>query len=213
MVTMSKIHEVAKAAGVSPATVSRSFRSPDLLSQQTRRRVLEAASRLDYRPRQQRSSSTQAESEHLVKPLAKDALGFLYFGLDSDANKISDFYSSVLMGAQAEAAHMGLHFVIDTWPRLRQAEGLPKMMREDAVAGMLLVGAAPREVFAQLLNTVPCVFVDNQDTDEIYDSVMSDDFSGGFAATQYLLSLGHRKIAFLMNEPTAPSFLARRRGY
>jgi len=213
MATMSKIHEVAKAAGVSPATVSRSFRTPDLLSQQTRHRVLEAANRLDYRPRQQRPSKPQHDDASPTAFLGKDALGFLFFGLNRDANKISHFYSSVLMGAQAEAARLGLHFVVDTLPRLRKADSLPKMLREDAVAGMLLVGAAPADVLAPLQDIVPMVLVDNQDKSAQHDSILADDFGGGMAATRYLLEMGHTKIGFLMNEPMAPSFKARYQGY
>lgn len=42
------IHDVARAAGVSISTVSRSFTHPEMVSEQTRRRVLEVASRMDY---------------------------------------------------------------------------------------------------------------------------------------------------------------------
>jgi LacI family transcriptional regulator len=145
--------------------------------------------------------------------LGKDALGFLFFGLNRDANKISHFYSSVLMGAQAEAARLGLHFVVDTLPRLRRADCLPKMLREDAVAGMLLVGAAPPEVLAPLQDIVPLVLVDNEYKTGLHDSILADDFNGAMAAIRYLIALGHRKIGFLMNEPMAPSFKARYHGY
>lgn len=44
----SKMEDVARAAGVSPATVSRVFNSPDLVSPATRKAVLSAARRLRY---------------------------------------------------------------------------------------------------------------------------------------------------------------------
>lgn len=213
MELMSKLHDVAKAAGVSPATVSRSFRTPDLLSQQTRRRVQEAASRLGYRPRRRRGASAYSPRTRTSGFLGKDAVGFLFFGLDSDGDRISDFYSHVLMGAQAEAARIGLHLVVDTLPRLRPVATLPKMLREDAVAGMLLVGAAPSEVLAPLQHIAPIVLVDNKDGNDQHDTVLSDDFGGMFELTRHLLGLGHREIGFVMNEPTAPSFQARYRGY
>ena len=42
------IHDVARRANVSISTVSRAFTSPDLVKQQTRSRVLAAASELGY---------------------------------------------------------------------------------------------------------------------------------------------------------------------
>jgi hypothetical protein len=44
------IHDVAKAANVSPSTVSRAFTMPDLLRADTRERVVAAAQRLGYQP-------------------------------------------------------------------------------------------------------------------------------------------------------------------
>ena len=96
---MSSINEVARQAGVSPATVSRTFRTPELLSHQTRRRVLHAAAELNYQPRQ-RVAKVEAE------PVAVDtaeSLGFLFFASDQDGSQINEFYAPIMMGAQAEA--------------------------------------------------------------------------------------------------------------
>ena len=43
------IREVAKAAGVSISTVSRAFTRPELVSERTRRKVLETADKLTFR--------------------------------------------------------------------------------------------------------------------------------------------------------------------
>lgn len=210
---MSSIHEVAKAAGVSPATVSRTFSSPNLLNNQTRRRVLEVATRLDYRPRRFRTGSPKRSPRRTAAFENHDALGFLFFALDIDGSSVSDFYAPILMGAQAEAARMGLHFLVETMPRHRHADKLPKMLREEAVAGMLLVGAAPKEILEPLRGELPSVLVDNQDGLGRYDTIVSDNFGGSFRATRHLIELGHTKIGFVMNEPTAPSFRDRYHGY
>lgn len=210
---MSSITEVAKEAGVSPATVSRTFREPSLLSHQTRRRVLEAASRLDYRPRRSRPSQPAPASRTSPAFHHADALGFLFFALDSDAIDISECYSPILLGAQAEAARNGLHLVVDNMSRLRPTDSLPKMLRENAVAGALLVGAAPDNVLDPLGGVLPLVLVDNKDGRCHYDTIMSDGFGGALAATRYLLDMGHRRIGFVMYEPSAPSFQDRYRGY
>lgn len=203
---MSSIHEVAKQAGVSPATVSRTFRTPGLLNHQTRRRVLDVAERLNYVPRVRPVRSEPGE--------VSEALGFLFFASDDDSNQINEFYAPMLGGAQEEAGRQGMHLIVRTTPRYERPAEMPRMFREGAVAGTLLVGAALPDVLAAYDTPhCPCVLLDNRSEFLNHDSILSDGFGGAMLATRHLLRLGHRRIAFLNNEPNAPSFVDRRRGY
>jgi len=104
--------------------------------------------------------------------------------------------------------------VVRTLPRYEALLEMPKMSREQAVTGALLVGAAPRHVISEFVDQLPStVLVDNKLPGISLDSVMSDGFGGMLEATRYLLDLGHRKIGFVLNEPSAPSFQDRLRGY
>ncbi|BDI31618.1 LacI family transcriptional regulator [Capsulimonas corticalis] len=207
---MSSINEVARQAGVSPATVSRTFRTPELLSHQTRRRVLHAAAELNYQPRQR---VVKADAEPMGAETA-ESLGFLFFASDQDGTHVNDFYSPVMMGAQAEAGRLGRHLILRTTSRFEAPPEMPKMFREQSVAGMLLVGAALPDILAAYDSHLPpSVLVDNRDTSGRHDCILSDGFGGMLAATQHLLDLGHRRIAFIQDEPTAPSFRDRQRGY
>ena len=207
---MSSIHEVAKHAGVSTATVSRTFSTPDLLSQETRERVLQVAERLNYRPRRRAPKSNPPVSRPTEM---SDCIGFLFFASDNDSDRINQFYSSVLVGAQEEAARLEMHLIVRSLPRFETPTEMPRMSREQAVAGMLLVGAAPEGVLGVFRGQIgPAVLVDNQAACG-QDMVISDGFEGMLEATRYLVELGHRKIAFVMNEVTAPSFNDRMRGY
>jgi DNA-binding LacI/PurR family transcriptional regulator len=207
---MSSINEVARQAGVSPATVSRTFRTPELLSHQTRRRVLHAAAELNYQPRQR----VVKVEEEPIGGEAAESLGFLYFSSDQDGSQVNEFYAPVMMGAQAEAGRLGKHLILRTTSRFETPAEMPKMFREQSVAGMLLVGAALPEVLAAYDPYLsPAVLVDNRDPLGRHDCILSDGFGGMLSATQYLLELGHRRIAFIQDEPTAPSFRDRQRGY
>jgi DNA-binding LacI/PurR family transcriptional regulator len=181
---MSSIHEVAKQAGVSPATVSRTFRTPDLLSHQTRRRVLDVAAQLNYAPRPHGPRTAVLES---VSEVAQ-ALGFLFFASDADSVQINEFYATMLGGAQAEAGQWGRHLIMRTASRYERPREMPQMYREQAVAGTLLVGAATPQVLAAFDNpTRPCVLLDNRDSEEpTHDSVMSDGFGGAMLAVHHL---------------------------
>ena len=210
---MSSIHEVAKQAGVSTATVSRTFSTPDLLSQTTRRRVIEVADRLNYRPRRAQAVKTPVRVALNVADTF-DAFGFLFFASDADTSPINDFYAPVLSGAQAEAARLGMHLILRTAARYTHPQEVPKMFREQAVSGTLLVGAALPDVLDSYAAHLPhSVLVDNWDEAGRHDSVLSDGFNGAYQGTVHLLRLGHRRIGFVLDEITALPFRDRRRGY
>ncbi|HVK06731.1 MAG TPA: LacI family DNA-binding transcriptional regulator [Armatimonadaceae bacterium] len=219
---MASIRDVAKEAGVSPATVSRTFTSPGLINEDTQKRVLDAARRLDYMPPRLRSSRVPTFRGKSYGPapspdgdIRRDAIGFQFFAADSSDSVFSNnFYSPVLAGAQDEAAALGLHVLVHTTDRHRVAQEIPRMILEQAVGGLLLVGAADRgalELFARHVSDI--VLVDNLDNVEPFESVVSDGFGGAHAATRYLLGLGHRRIAFYLAEDDVNTFRERRRGW
>ena len=210
---MNSIREVAKQAGVSTATVSRAFNTPELISALTHKRVLEAADRLNYRPlRARQRSAAPAEA---AAPTDEAFIGFQFFGASpSDLPQANAFYAPLLAGAQVAAAERGLHLLVHTTDRHQLALQLPKMVREQTVAGMLLVGTADPEILSVFLERVPqIVLVDHRDPTRRHDCIVSDGLGGAMAATKYLFELGHRRIAFLRDDVSAASFQDRLRGF
>ena len=208
---MTSIQEVAQKAGVSIATVSRTFSAPNLINENTQRRVLEVARELDYQPRRARSANvTSARTTALP-----NAIGFQFFGASpSDTLHTNTFYTPVLAGAQAEASALGMHLLLHATDRYSLSLELPRMAQERAVGGMLLVGTADPSVLCRFAQHVPhIVLVDNRDETGAYESVVSDGFGGAFAATRYLLEMGHRKIAYFLSDPGVVTFQDRLRGY
>lgn len=210
-ITMTNINQVAKKAGVSTATVSRSFRTPQLLSAETRQRVLEAAEQLDYRPR-----GSQGDDAEEVSNGAREAIGFQFFSGHSHESPPSDaFHAPLLMGAQREAAACGFNLLMHTTDGVHLAQQLPKMVSQRAVDGMLLVGAADNEdalaIFSQYVPHI--VLLDNRDPQGKYECVISDDFGGAYRATQFLLELGHRDIGFFLPDAEVRLYQERLHGY
>ena len=208
---MSSIQEVAKNAGVSTATVSRTFNMPGLLKHETRERVLQAADLLNYRPRRRLA---KGGNNGVRREEINGCLGFLFFASETDSDQVNTFYASVLMGAQEEASRIGVDMFVRTLPRRQKYQQLPDIFRDQSVAGLLLVGAATAPILkAASSQTTTAVLIDNQISDCPLDSVISDSFGGVKAAMRHLIDLGHRKIGFVLNEPTAPSFQDRLHGY
>ena len=212
---MTTIKEVAELAGVSTATVSRSFVATSALSGQTRDRVLEIANRLNYRPRTAAPGSRIRKSATSAKRSVSPTIGFEYFAYaPSDTLASNGFYSEVLDGAQAEAASLGMHMLLSTTHRHKMSTELPPMVREQAVAGMLLVGTADSEILETFTQYVPhLVLLDNRDVLGRYDSVFSDGFGGAYEATRHLLELGHRQIGFLTSRAPEITFKDRLNGF
>ncbi len=210
---MNSIREVAKQAGVSTATVSRAFNAPELISAPTHKRVLEAADRLNYRPL--RARQRIAAPVETAVPTDEAFIGFQFFGASpSDLPQANAFYAPLLAGAQVAAAERGLHLLVHTTDRHQLAQQLPKMIRDQTVAGMLLVGTADPEILTAFLERVPqIVLVDHRDPTRRHDCIVSDGLGGAMAATQYLFDLGHRRIAFLRDDASAASFQDRLRGF
>lgn len=210
---MNNIREVAKQAGVSTATVSRAFNTPELISAHTHKRVLEAADLLGYRPL--RARGRKAVSASAPSTPAESFIGFQFFGASAaDPLQANAFYAPVLAGAQVEAAAQGMHLLAHTTDRHQLTQELPKMVREQAVAGMLLVGTADPEILSAFLERVPqIVLVDHRDPTGRHDCVITDGLAGAMDAVHYLFALGHRRIAFLRDDPYVPAFQDRLRGF
>jgi len=210
---MNSIREVAKQAGVSTATVSRAFNAPELISAPTHKRVLEAADRLNYRPL--RARQRVAAPVETAVPTDEAFIGSQFFGASpSDLPQANAFYAPLLAGAQVAAAERGLHLLVHTTDRHQLAQQLPKMIRDQTVAGMLLVGTADPEILTAFLERVPqIVLVDHRDPTRRHDCIVSDGLGGAMAATKYLFGLGHRRIAFLRDDVSAASFQDRLRGF
>ncbi len=210
---MNSIREVAKRAGVSTATVSRAFNTPELISAPTHKRVLEAADLLNYRPLRARPRA--AVPLGTAASTSEAFIGFQFFGASpSDLPQANAFYAPLLAGAQVAAAESGLHLLVHTTDRHQLARQLPKMVQDQTVAGMLLVGTADPEVLSVFLERVPqIVLVDHYDPARRHDCIVSDGLGGALAATNYLFELGHQRVAFLGNDQFAASFQDRLRGF
>ena len=228
---MPSIHDVAKRAGVSTATVSRTFGAPEKISVETRHRVMEAARALDYRPRGSEARSisegkrpggamgVRTTTRDGLRPVrrnfsAHDTVGFQFFAAGNDVLTVNTFYAPVLFGVQAEAVNANLHILVHTTDRHTFAQELPSMVEQRVIGGLLLVGAADADVLKAFAKHVTqIVLVDSHDPTDAHDCILSDGFGGGYDTTRHLIELGHRRIAFLNPEREIGTFRDRQRGY
>jgi len=194
---MSTVHDVARRAGVSIATVSRVFGRPDAVAAATRQRVLEVADELGYAP------NTSARA------LVRGRTGYLGLLVHDLANP---FYATVAKAAQLEARRRGLAlFCADYGDRPDEELALAKEMARH-VDGLLLYPSQPAD--EALRNAVaelgPVVLVDSP-VAGVPHVVMST-AEGVDQAVDHLAALGHRGLTYVDAAPaTMFTSLDRRR--
>jgi LacI family transcriptional regulator len=195
---------VAAAAGVSVATVSKVLNGRSDVSAATRALVEQVLRQHDYvAPAPRRPVPERASIE---------------VEFDADLNAYS---TEILQGVLTAAAEAGVAAVVGVRPTGRRGgrDRSSAWARDLASAGRSALVAVtselgPLEVAALRRTRLPAVVVDplNQ-ADSRVTSIGSTNFAGGLAATEHLLQLGHRRIAYLGGPATAVSDRARLHGY
>lgn len=191
--------DIAEAAGVSRATVSRILGDhAHRFSPQTRQRVEAAASRLGYRP------NTSARA---VRTGRFRTIGLLQADTEGPGRMAAELVDGIL-GSLAER---GLHLLTS---RLGPATGaaLPASLGEHCLDGLLIAytHAVPPGLHAALAKlALPMVWI-NAPADAA--AIVPDDHGAGVALAQHLLAHGHRRIAWLSSVADVHHSVAARRG-
>ena len=188
------IKDIAKALGVNVGTVSRALNDKPGVSPELRKRIIRKAAELDYRP--------NGHARGLVTQRT-ETIGLLS-GVETSAFLSNPFYAGVFAGIEAETRehNYALMFASATGESPVSMGHLPKFVVEHRVDGLLIVGAVEPNVISSLQSTKRSfVLVDYHLPDDGIDTVVTNNVRGGKTATEHLISLGHRNIAFVGGEP------------
>ncbi|MBM2617323.1 LacI family DNA-binding transcriptional regulator [Actinoplanes sp. LDG1-06] len=180
--------DVARAAGVSRSAVSFAFNSPQRISAATRDRILAVAAEMGYTP------NTLAR---MLQAGTTNSIGVL---LPQRLARILEnpYYARFLMGVGQVCDQEGYTLLLT--PPLQ--DSVLKAIPYAAVDGFVVCGLETEgaEVLELERRGVPFVLIDS-DRYENAPSVEVDDRGGAREVTQYLLELGHRRIAVLSMGP------------
>ncbi|MGC5170659.1 LacI family DNA-binding transcriptional regulator [Microbacterium sp. DT81.1] len=174
--------DVAKAAGVSKAAVSKVIRDAYGVSPAMRERVEATIRELGYRPR-----------------IAARAMRGSSFSIGLEIpNFNSEFFTQVMQGAAARLA--GTSYQLMIAPGLGELSGTPVLenLADRQVDGIIAISPeVSPEWLEELAQDVPIVLIGRHDRSKNYDTITNDDDAGTRLAMNHLLSLGHRRIAHL----------------
>ncbi|MDX2140853.1 MAG: LacI family DNA-binding transcriptional regulator [Chloroflexota bacterium] len=198
---MATIKQVANAAGVSFKTVSRVINRDPNVRADTRARVQEVIQMMGYRPN---LAARQMRSQR------SEAIGFI-----TDEIATTPFAVNIIRGAEKAAWEQRyLLLVVDMDSDPQRARDAIEMMLERKVEG--IVYATMRNTIITPpanLSEVPTVLANCRVHNDTFASVIPDEISGGYGATEALINAGRRRIGFINLEPNAVASGGRLIGY
>ncbi len=191
---------VARAAGVSPATVSNTFNRPDRVSPTLRERVLRAADELGYDGGDPSARSLRGRRASALGIVLRERLAYAF----DDPAAVA-----VLQGISESADREQLALVIiPAYPETGNSDG--PAVRHAAVDGLILYSLAGDDplVAAARRRHLPTVVIDSprgSDADGLgpHGFVGIDERAAGEAAVSHLLELGHHRIGFVSSRLSA----------
>ncbi|MEU6665834.1 LacI family DNA-binding transcriptional regulator [Streptomyces sp. NPDC046727] len=194
------IHDVARAAGVSPATVSRVFNGGNVTPERALS-VRQAAEALGFAP------------NRLARSLRKQRSSVIALIIPDIENP---FFTSLARGVEDAAQRTSLSVVLcnsdeDTDKERRYLE----VALGEQMAGVIVAAASQDEtdLGPLLARGVPVVAVDRRPHEAEVDAVQVDNQHGGEAATRHLLKAGYRRVACIAGPQGASTSEERLAGY
>jgi len=185
--SLPTIRDVARKAGVGTGTVSRVLNDSTQVSQDTRERVLAAIQALGYRPNQfarQLSRGLRLQTIGVMSPFITD-----------------HSYVARLRGVQealnANASDFDLVFYhVNSLERFQHR--LMAIVEQGVIMGLIIMVVDLSEAQRDMLRRAGIDYVGVGDrVVEDWSFIGVDNVNGGELATQYLIDLGHRRIAYV----------------
>ena len=191
---MATIRDIAKKAGVSVGTISNYLNSPDLLADPTRERIQAAIDELGYYPKAAARALKSQSSRRIG--IVPDSPSDVHGEGDPGDAAFQEYLSAVNLVAAKRDFSLLLKASIDGQGEL---DIYRKLVGEGQVDGMLLLGTTPNDARVKFLLEKGFPFVTFGRTGiPGHDSWVDVDGNLGMQlAVDHLVSLGHRRIAWI----------------
>ena len=197
----ASIKDIARLADVSHSTVSRALHNHPLVNEETAERIRKIARQHGYRP--------SAAARSLVTQRS--------YTIGVVVTSISDpFVAGVVTGIEEVASRHGFSvFLANSNADPEQEIRVVQSFDERRVDGIVVTSSRVGALYVPVLSRreVPIVLLNNQHPSEFAYSVVIDGTQGSLDAANYLIDLGHRRIAYLGDEFGRQSDTERLSGY
>lgn len=197
------IKDIAKALNVSASTVSRALKDSPEISLETRKQVQQYAREHHYKPNVLAVNLRVSRS---------NTIGVIV------PQMVHHFFSCVLSGIETAAAQAGYNVLVaqsnESYEQEVRIIHSFLAARVCGVIASLAKETSRYEHYQELLdNDIPIVFYDRICTGLKTERVVVDDYAGSFAAVEYMLQTGCKRIFFYGSDPHLEITKNRRNGY
>ena len=183
------IKDVAKAAGVSPSTVTRVIQNKSTISDETKKRVRKTMKELNYHPNLNARSLVSSYTQVIGLVLPDD----------SDAFYQNPFFPSVLRGIAQVASEN--HYAIQIATGKDEKERLnaiSQMVYGKRVDGLIFLYAQENDPLVKLVSEEQFPFlILGKSLSPFIPLVDNDNIQAGYDATEYFIKKGCNRIAFI----------------
>ncbi|WP_258171355.1 LacI family DNA-binding transcriptional regulator [Paenibacillus sp. R14(2021)] len=193
------IKDVAKMAGVAVSTVSYALNNSPKISEGTRRKVMQAAEALNYRP---------SGAARNLKKRKSETIGLFLNDLGGP------FYSQVIEGVQEVVASHNYNLIVcSTYGG--ENSSAHRFLREKFVDGAIIMGTSiPDSLVHQVAaESFPIVVLDRELKGDYVHSVLITNEQGAYDAVSHLIKLGRHKIEYLSGPQANNDNMQRYEGY
>ncbi|MCZ7647572.1 MAG: LacI family transcriptional regulator [Planctomycetota bacterium] len=225
------MRDIARAAGVSTATVSRVLSGSADVSDDLRRKVRSAAAALNYRPEKARrgkraraakAAEPAAAQAASLEPPAGAAGNVLLYIPDTHAAALHDrsvgYFAYVFSGVLSKVQECGLTLSLTPYPAgelagVLMGENLERLKR-GGVKGLLFLFSNAEEDALLLDSKLPLPWIAlNRKLEGAELTVRQDERGGAYAAGKHLAGLGHARVGVLAGPKRFQFFEERLEGF
>ncbi|OQA54337.1 MAG: HTH-type transcriptional repressor PurR [Candidatus Atribacteria bacterium ADurb.Bin276] len=202
VISLSTIYDIAKRAGVSPATVSRALNNQNLVKEETRKKIHKIAEEMNYSP------------NFLARSLVKKQTNTIALIISDITNP---FFTTVARGVEDTASQKGFNTIFcNTDENIEKEKQYVNLMLQRRVDGIIIASCGSGNNLGDIRNrNLPLVLVDRAfPGNNGWDSVVGDSEEGAFLLTKHLIEVHHhQKIAIISGPPVLSTSQDRVRGY
>ncbi len=194
------INDIAKASGLSTATISRVLSGKGNVKKETADLVMKYVEELGYKYKN--SSKKDPSRDIKIMAIAGDIRNQFYLGIIQGANNvfIKNGYKMAIFNSNNDPV---------------TEEEFVNFAHQDQYDGIIMITATETVTLTELLkkNLCPVVLVNRYIRSMDLDAVLIDNSRGGYIATQYLIQKGHTRIAHLSGPDNSTASQDRKQGY
>lgn len=184
-----KLADIAEQMNVSTVTVSKALSGQKGVSEQMREKIKKLADELGYR---------QPSATRLAAKNKSYNIGVII--VEYYLDKYNSFYWQMYQEVATKAVQKECFTMLEVLTAQMEKENeMPKLLKEEKADGLIVIGKVPAEYLTELeeMAKIPLIFLDFYDAGRECDAVVTDNYNGAYLLTNYLFSMGHRRIAYV----------------